>query len=279
MKDSCRMSVYWHAAKVNESGLIHRLHVLPQLHCHAQKCWILLSSPTSPALFLSIRLLYSVKIPAVPSPWPHRGGLWLLPFPLNAQKANSSRVVFPPRIRSSSTGSLDFSTLKPTQTAEVSMRAERGARGAVNQHWCCERPALSFQSTEWVRKLPGWFVAWLLLSISLEITAGGGPAAWKRTRLYQRSSLSGKGEKQALGSLPRGSDTLTGNFAASGALYDDPGSSSAPIRATKVHLCFSISMIFFFFLNNAISAANYTFHMAHYSLPPVTGVLKPDTLH
>lgn len=47
--------------------------------------------------------------------------------------------------------------------------------GAVNQHWCCDGPALAFQSTEWVRKLPGWFVVWLLLSISLEITAGGGP--------------------------------------------------------------------------------------------------------
>lgn len=60
-------------------------------------------------------------------------------------------------------------------------RRQRSARGqcrkpgVVNQHGCCKRPALSFQSAEWVRKLPGWFVAWLLLSISLEITAGGSP--------------------------------------------------------------------------------------------------------
>lgn len=56
-----------------------------------------------------------------------------------------------------------------------SARGQRREPGAVNQHRRCERPTFSFQSTEWVRELPGWFVAWLLLSISLEITAGGGP--------------------------------------------------------------------------------------------------------
>lgn len=74
-------------------------------------------------------------------------------------------------------------------------------------------------------------------------------------------------EKQALGSLPHSSNALTGNFAAGRALYDNPGSSSALISATKVHLRFSLYTIFFFFLHNAISAANYTFHIAHYSLP------------
>lgn len=73
-----------------------------------------------------------------------------------------------------------------------------------------------------------------------------------------------QGEKQALGCLPHSSNMLTGNSAASRALYDNPGSSSALISATKVHLRFSLSTIF---LNNAISAANYTFHIAHYSLP------------
>lgn len=47
-----------------------------------------------------------------------------------AQKANGSQVIFPLRIRSSSTGSRDFLTHKPTQTAEVSMRAVQGAWGS-----------------------------------------------------------------------------------------------------------------------------------------------------
>lgn len=48
----------------------------------------------------------------------------------NAQKANGSQVIFPLRIRSSSIGSPDFLTHKPTQTAEVSMRAVQGAWGS-----------------------------------------------------------------------------------------------------------------------------------------------------
>lgn len=155
-------------------------------------------------------------------------------------------------------------------------RRQRSARGrcrelgAVNQHCCCERPTISFQSTEWVRELPGWFVAWLLLSVSLEITAGGGPQLGSThssitspplRKLWENEA---EREKQALSSLPHSSNTLTGNFVASRALYYNPGSSSALISATKVHLRFSLSTIF---LNNAISAANYTFHIAHYSLP------------
>lgn len=97
------------------------------------------------------------------------------------------------------------------------------------------------------------------------------PTAWKYTLLYHQSTSQetereneAAREKQALGSLPHSSITLPGNFAASRALYDNPGSSSALISATEVHLRFSLSTIFF---NNAISAANYTFHIAHYSLP------------
>lgn len=48
----------------------------------------------------------------------------------NARKANGSQVIFPLRIRSSSTGSPDFLTHKPTQTAEVSTRAVQGAWGS-----------------------------------------------------------------------------------------------------------------------------------------------------
>lgn len=91
----------------------------------------------------------------------------------------------------------------------------------------------------------------------------------KHTWLYHHQSSSqreneAEREKQALSSLPHSSNTLTGNSAASRALYDNPGSSSALKSATKVHLRFSLSTIF---LNNAISTANYTFHTAHYSLP------------
>lgn len=143
--------------------------------------------------------------------------------------------------------------------------------GAVNQHWCCERPTISFQSAEWVRELPGWFVAWSLLSISLEITAGGGLQPGSTHTALSPVHLSGnrarmrqREKNKPSAPLPHSSNTLTGNFAASRALYDNPGSSSALISATKVHLRFSLSTIF---LNNAISAANYTFHIAHYSLP------------
>lgn len=109
-----------------------------------------------------------------------------------------------------------------------------------------------------------------MLSISLEITAGGGPQP-ESTRssfntgppLRKQRENETEREKQALSSLPHSSDTLTGNFAGSRALYDNPGSSSALISATKVHLRFSLSTIF---LNNVISAANYTFHMARRSL-------------
>lgn len=143
--------------------------------------------------------------------------------------------------------------------------------GAVNQHWYCERPTISFQSAEWVRELPGWSVAWSLLSISLEITAGGGPQPGSTHTALSPVHLSGnrarmrqREKNKPSAPLPHSSNTLTGNFAASRALYDNPGSSSALISATKVHLRFSLSTIF---LNNAISAANYTFHIAHYSLP------------
>lgn len=131
--------------------------------------------------------------------------------------------------------------------------------GAVNQHWCCERPTISFQSAEWVRELPGWFVAWSLLSISLEITAGGGPQPGSTHTALSPVHLSGnrarmrqREKNKPSAPLPHSSNTLTGNFAASRALYDNPGSSSALISATKVHLRFSLSTIF---LNNAISAA------------------------
>ncbi len=151
-----------------------------------------------------------------------------------------------------------------------SARGQRREPGAVNQHCGCERPTFSFQSAEWVRELPGWFVAWLVLSISLEITAGGGPqpgsthSSITSPPLRNQREKEAEREKQALSFLPHSSNMLTGNFAASRALYDNPGSSSALISATKVHLRFSLSTIF---LNNAISAANYTFHIAHYSLP------------
>lgn len=71
-----------------------------------------------------------------------------------------------------------------------SVWGQRRQPEAVNQHCCCcERPTSSFQSAEWVRELPGWFVAWLLLSISLEITAGGGSRPGStHSSIYQRSS-------------------------------------------------------------------------------------------
>lgn len=135
--------------------------------------------------------------------------------------------------------------------------------GAVNQHLCCERPTFSFQSSEWVKDLPGWFVASMLLSISLQFTAGGGqqpanthssntsrPHRKLRERCRNR-------EKQVLSCLPHSSNMLKGNFAAGSALYDNPGSSSALISATKVHLRFSLFTIF---LNNVINAANYSFY-------------------
>lgn len=75
------------------------------------------------------------------------------------------------------------------------------------------------------------------------------PLAEKRENETER-------EKQALSSLPHSSNRFTGNFTASRALYDNLESSSALMSATKVHLRFSLSTIF---LNNVISAANYTF--------------------
>lgn len=165
-------------------------------------------------------------------------------------------------IRSSSLGSPHFLTHKPTQTAEVSVRA---AQGAVKQHWCCERPTLSFQSTDRVSELPRWFVAWLLLPISLEITAGGGPQPGSLHSSISSPPLRKQREKNK--SLPPSHTAVIGLQA-----ILLPAELSMTIQGALQlwYLPQKFTSAFFFplfFLNNAISTANYTFHITHYSLP------------
>lgn len=109
-----------------------------------------------------------------PNPWQgKRDRPWLLRF-----RTHQRPMVVRSSFRCASGQVLQAALISWHTNPHRQQRSARGQcrePGAVNQHWCCERPTVSFQSTERVSELPGWFVAWLLLSISLEITAGGGP--------------------------------------------------------------------------------------------------------
>lgn len=117
----------------------------------------------------------------------------------------------------------------------------------------------------------------------LKITAGGGPRPKSTNNFISSTPLRKSGEnkaereKQALGFLPHSRNTLAGNFAASRTLCNDSGSSSALISAIVVHLCFSLSRIFF----KKQCHRCCKLHLPQCTLCSslVTGTLKPDTLH
>lgn len=156
-------------------------------------------------------------------------------------------------------------------------RRQRSAQGqrwepeAVNQHLCCQRPSFSFQSTERVRELPGWFVAWLLLSTSLEITAGGGPRPGNTHSSISSTPLRKSRERmrQREKNKPLAS-SHTAVMCLQAILLPTELSMTiqGALQLWYLPPKFSSAFLFpLFFLNNAISAANYTFHIAHYSLP------------